>query len=39
MAAAASQRPNEIVYTSDPKDLQFLRDSVPQFSAIRIERA
>jgi predicted nucleic acid-binding protein len=37
--ASASQRPNEIVYTSDPKDLEMLRDSVPQFSAIRIERA
>jgi predicted nucleic acid-binding protein len=37
--ASAAQRANEIVYTSDPKDLELLRDSVPQFSAIRIERA
>jgi predicted nucleic acid-binding protein len=37
--ASACQRPNEIVYTSDPKDLEMLRDSVPQFSAVRIERA
>jgi predicted nucleic acid-binding protein len=37
--ASASQRPNEIVYTSDPKDLQMLRDSVPQFKAVRVERA
>jgi predicted nucleic acid-binding protein len=36
--ATASQRPNEIVYTSDPKDLQMLRDHVPQFKTIRIER-
>jgi predicted nucleic acid-binding protein len=36
--ASASQRPDEIVYTSDPKDLQMLRDCVPQFSSIRIER-
>jgi predicted nucleic acid-binding protein len=37
--ASASQRLDEIVYTSDPKDLQALRDAVPQFRAIRIERA
>jgi hypothetical protein len=36
--ASASQRSEEIVYTSDPKDLQMLRDCVPQFSSIRIER-
>jgi predicted nucleic acid-binding protein len=37
--ASASQRPNEIVYTSDPEDLEQLRDCVPQFRTIRIERA
>jgi len=37
--ASASQRSSEIVYTSDPKDLELLRDCVPQFSTIRIERA
>ena len=36
--ASASQRPNEIVYTSDPEDLQLLRDSVPQFKTVRIQR-
>lgn len=36
--ASAAQRPNEIVYTSDPKDLELLRDHVPQFKAVRIER-
>jgi predicted nucleic acid-binding protein len=36
--ASASQRPDEIVYTSDPKDLQMLRDCVPQFRSMRIER-
>jgi predicted nucleic acid-binding protein len=36
--ASASQRSDEIVYTSDPRDLQMLRDCVPQFSSIRIER-
>jgi predicted nucleic acid-binding protein len=36
--ASASQRPNEIVYTSDPEDLQVLRDSVPQFKTVRIQR-
>jgi hypothetical protein len=36
--ASASLRPNEVVYTSDPKDLEMLRESVPQFGAIRIER-
>jgi hypothetical protein len=34
--ASAAQRGNGIVYTSDPKDLELLRDCVPQ---IRIERA
>ena len=37
--ASAAQRPSEVVYTSDPKDLELLRECVPQFSAIRIERA
>jgi predicted nucleic acid-binding protein len=37
--ASACQRANEIVYTSDPKDLEALRDAVPQFAAIRIESA
>lgn len=37
--ASAAQRPSEVVYTSDPKDLELLREHVPQFSAIRIERA
>lgn len=37
--ASAAQRSSEIVYTSDPKDLEMLRDCVPQFGTIRIERA
>jgi hypothetical protein len=37
--ACASQRPNEIVYTSDPLDLEALRERVPRFAAIRIEQA
>jgi predicted short-subunit dehydrogenase-like oxidoreductase (DUF2520 family) len=37
--ASASQRSQEIVYTSDPNDLELLRDSVPEFRGIRIERA
>lgn len=37
--ASASRRDGEVVYTSDPSDLTLLRDSVPQFSKIRIERA
>jgi predicted nucleic acid-binding protein len=37
--ASASLRRGEIVYTSDPKDLENLRDGVPQFSGVRIERA
>lgn len=36
--ASASLRPNEVVYTSDPRDLEMLRDSVRQFGAVRIER-
>ena len=36
--ASASQRPNEVVYTSDPEDLEMLRDSVPQFKTVRIHR-
>jgi predicted nucleic acid-binding protein len=37
--ASASQRGREVVYTSDPDDLLALRDGVPRFSAILIERA
>lgn len=37
--ASACQRPHEIVYTSDEGDLDALRAGVPQFTAIRIERA
>jgi hypothetical protein len=37
--ASASQRVNEIVYTSDAGDLELLRDGVTQFSRIRILKA
>jgi hypothetical protein len=37
--ASASLRRGEVVYTSDPTDLENLRDGVPQFSGVRIERA
>jgi len=37
--ASASQRANEIVYTSDPGNLEALRAGVPQLASIRIERA
>jgi len=37
--ASASQRPNEVVYSSDVADLEALRDGVPQFASLRIERA
>ena len=37
--ASAAQRPDEIVYTSDVDDLEALRDCVPQFASIKIERA
>jgi hypothetical protein len=37
--ASACQRANEVVYTSDLVDLEALRDGVPQFASIRIERA
>ena len=37
--ASASQRPEEIVYTSDVDDLEALREGVPQFASLRIERA
>ena len=37
--ASACQRPNEVVYTSEPNDLELLRDGVPRFAFIRIERA
>jgi hypothetical protein len=36
--ASASQRPGEVVYTSDPDDLETLRACVPQFASVRIER-
>jgi predicted nucleic acid-binding protein len=36
--ASASRRAGEIVYTSDRSDLERLRDNVPEFSTIRIER-
>jgi hypothetical protein len=38
MASAAS-RAHEVVYTSDPDDLEELRAGMPAFAAIRIERA
>ncbi len=34
-----SQRPHEVVYTSDLAELEALLEGVPQFSSIRIERA
>ena len=37
--ASASQRAGEVIYTSDPKDLEALRSGVPQFAALRLERA
>jgi hypothetical protein len=37
--ASASLRPGEIVYTSDPDDLDALRVGVPAFSGVRIRRA
>ena len=37
--ASASQRPGEVIYTSDPKDLEALRSGVPQFAGLRLERA
>jgi hypothetical protein len=37
--ASASLRRGEVVYTSDPEDLERLRDGVRQFSGVRIERA
>ncbi len=37
--ACACQRPGEIVYTSDPDDLETLRRGVPEFASIRIECA
>lgn len=37
--ASASQRRAEVVYTSDVTDLEALRDGVPQFAALRLERA
>lgn len=37
--ASACQRPSEIVYTSDIDDLEALRDGVPQFASVRLERA
>lgn len=37
--ASASQRAMEVVYTSDVGDLERIRDAVPTFSEILIERA
>lgn len=37
--ASASQRAGEVLYTSDPKDLEALRTGVPQFAGVRLERA
>jgi len=37
--ASAAQRPHEIVYTSDPGDLEMLKAAVPQFASIQILRA
>jgi predicted nucleic acid-binding protein len=37
--ASASTRGSEVVYTSDPTDLQSLREQVREFRSIRIERA
>jgi hypothetical protein len=37
--ASASLRPGELVYTSDPDDLEALRAGVPGFSQVRIQRA
>lgn len=37
--ACAAQRAGEIVYTSDPDDLQRLRDGVPALRAVRVLRA
>jgi predicted nucleic acid-binding protein len=36
--ASASQRSGEVVYTSDASDLTLLRDGVPQFVSVGIER-
>ena len=37
--ASASLRGPEVVYTSDPDDLLALREGVPRFAMVRIERA
>ena len=37
--ASAAMRPREVVYTSDPDDLETLRDKVPAFASVHIERA
>jgi hypothetical protein len=37
--ASASRRVGEIVYSSDVRDLELLRASVPEFRRVRIERA
>jgi len=37
--ASAALRGKEVVYTSDPIDFHALRDAVPQFAAVGIERA
>jgi hypothetical protein len=37
--ASAAQRPGEVVYTSDVKDLEALRDGVREFRHVRIQAA
>lgn len=37
--ASACQRPNELVYTSDPSDLEALRAGFAKFASVRIVRA
>jgi predicted nucleic acid-binding protein len=39
LMASASLREDEVVYTSDPQDLEALRAGVPRFSRVAIERA
>lgn len=39
VVASASRRRGEIIYTSDPADLEALCESVPEFAGVRIERA
>jgi predicted nucleic acid-binding protein len=39
VVASAAYRGGEIIYTSDPEDLQALCARVPQFAAVQVERA